>query len=87
MKTIWKLQDAKSHFSKVVEKALISGPQYVTRRGTEAVVVLSVKEYKELISSKPNFKEFLLNCPTIDKGVNIDRQKDFNQISIKNPWN
>lgn len=77
MKTIWKLQDAKSHFSKVVEKALISGPQYVTRRGIEAVVVLSVKEYKELLSSKPNFREFLLNCPKIDKDFDIDRQKDF----------
>ncbi len=76
MKTIWKLQDAKSQFSKVVEDALRNGPQYVTRRGTEAVVVMSVKKYESLVSNKPGFKEFLLNCPKIDKGLRIKRQKD-----------
>ena len=48
MKNVWKLQDAKSQFSKVVKDALRNGPQYVTRRGSEAVVVLSVKEYEKL---------------------------------------
>jgi len=47
METIWKLQDAKSQFSRVVENALKSGPQYVTRRGKNAVVVLSVRDYKK----------------------------------------
>ena len=68
MKTIWKLQDAKSKFSKVVEDALQKGPQYVSRRGTEAVVVVSVKEYEELTSHKPSFKEFLLNVPKMEEG-------------------
>jgi len=44
MKNIWKLQDAKSQFSKVTEDALKNSPQYVTRRGSEAVVILSVKD-------------------------------------------
>jgi len=35
MKAIWKLQDAKAQFSKVVEDALKIGPQYVTRRGAK----------------------------------------------------
>ena len=77
METIWKLQDAKSQFSKLVEDALKSGPQYITRRGTRTVVVLSVREYEQLISNKPSFKEFLLNCPKIDKDFKIERQKDY----------
>ena len=77
MKTAWKLQDAKSQFSKVVEDALKSGPQYITRRGTKAVVVVSVREYEELISNKLSFKEFLLSCPKIDEDFKIERQKDY----------
>ena len=50
MKTIWKLQDAKAKFSQVVEDALKIGPQFVTRRGHKAVVVVSVEEYEKLIS-------------------------------------
>ena len=77
MKDIWKLQDAKSKFSKVVEDALQKGPQFVSRRGIEAVVVVSVKEYEELTSHKPSFKEFLLNCPKMEAGVEFERQKDY----------
>ena len=67
MKAVWKLQDAKAQFSKVVEDALKIGPQYVTRRGAKAVVVLSATDYEDLVSNKPSFKEFLLNCPKIDE--------------------
>lgn len=77
METVWKLQDAKSQFSKVVEEALKSGPQYITRRGTKTVVILSVREYEELISNKLSFKEFLLSCPKIDEDLKIERQKDY----------
>ena len=77
MKTLWKLQDAKSQFSKLVDKALAAGPQYVTRRGTEAVVVIATKQYEALTSKSPNFKEFLLICPKIYQHFEIERQKDY----------
>ena len=77
MSTTWKLQDAKAKFSKIVEDALKIGPQYVTRRGRNAVVVVSVDEYEDLISSKPSFKEFLLNCPKMGTDFEFERQKDF----------
>lgn len=77
MNVIWKLQDAKAQFSKVVENAIKAGPQYVTRRGAKTVVVLSVKEYEDIISNKPSFKKFLLNCPKIDEDLKIERQRDF----------
>ena len=77
MKTVWKLQDAKSQFSKVVDDALKNGPQYVTRRGMDAVVIVSVQEFEELASNKPSFKDFLLSCPKLDDDFEFERQKDF----------
>ena len=77
METIWKLQDAKSQFSRVVENALKSGPQYVTRRGNKAVVVLSVRDYKKLISNKLSFKDFLLSCPKMNEDFQTERPKDY----------
>ncbi len=47
-KTQWQLQDAKAQFSQVVEAALQGEPQHVTRRGHEAVVVLSEASYRAL---------------------------------------
>ena len=44
----WKLQDAKNHFSELVDSAIKEGPQEVTRRGKHAVVVLSFELYQEL---------------------------------------
>ena len=77
MRTTWKLQDAKAKFSKIVEDALKIGPQYVTRRGQKAVVIVSVDEYENLISNKLSFKNFLLNCPKLETDFEFERQKDF----------
>ena len=77
MDTIWKLQDAKSHFSQVVENAMQKGPQYVSRRGVKAVVVLSIKEYEELVSNKPSLKDFLLSCPKMGEEFEWERQTDY----------
>ncbi|MBN1878479.1 type II toxin-antitoxin system Phd/YefM family antitoxin [bacterium] len=76
MESTWKLQDAKAKFSQLVDDALKKGPQLVTRRGHDAVVVVSVDQYNQLLSPKPAFKEFLLNCPKIDDDIEFDRQKD-----------
>jgi antitoxin Phd len=77
MKTVWKLQDAKSQFSKVVEDALAIGPQQITRRGVETVVVLSHRDYQQLTSNKPPFNQFLLSSPKMPSDFEIERQKDF----------
>ncbi len=61
--SIWQLQDAKSRFSEVVDLSLREGPQMVTRRGEEAVVVLSVREYRWLTGHTPRLIDCLLNAP------------------------
>jgi antitoxin Phd len=71
MKTTWKLQDAKAKFSQIVEDALTKSPQFVTRRGREAVVVIAARDYENLISKKPSFKQFLLNGPAMNDSEGI----------------
>ena len=44
----WKLEDAKARFSEVVRLARNRGPQRVTVRGQDAVVVLSAADYARL---------------------------------------
>lgn len=59
----WQLQGAKQRFSEVVRRALEEGPQFVTRNGKSAVVVLDVREYRRLTGAKMDFKEFLMTAP------------------------
>ena len=69
-KSQWRLQDAKTQFSQVVEAALQGEPQHVTRRGREAVVVLSEANYRALRegarASSPGFVAHLLAIPKAD---------------------
>lgn len=44
----WRLQDAKARFSEVVRLARQAGPQRVTVRGRDAVVVVASEEYDRL---------------------------------------
>ncbi len=77
MEPNWTLQDAKNKFSQVVNNALSDGPQFVTRRGVDAVVVLSVQEYEHLTSHKPSFTDFLLHCPKLDGEDPFERPKEY----------
>jgi len=75
MKNIWQLQDAKSKFSEVVERAISQGAQIVTRRGKKAVVVLPFDEYERLTGPKDNLSTFLLNSPLAGSELEIERDK------------
>jgi prevent-host-death family protein len=44
----WSLQDAKARLSEVVRKAKNEGPQHITVHGHEAVVVISLEEYRRI---------------------------------------
>lgn len=44
----WALQDAKARFSELVRKARSEGPQYVTVRGRDEVVVIATTEFRRL---------------------------------------
>lgn len=72
----WKLQDAKNHFSEVVECAIDKGPQEVTKRGKHAVVVLSFELYQKLIQPKDSLVDFFQNSPLKGVELDLDRLKD-----------
>ena len=44
----WALQDAKARFSEVVRRVRSEGPQHVTVRGRDEVVVVSAEEFRRL---------------------------------------
>lgn len=76
MKRVWQLQEAKNRLSAVVEEALQHGPQIITRRGREAVVVLSVKEYKKMTQSEGNLVDFFSSSPLYGVDIDLKRNKE-----------
>jgi len=59
----WQLQEAKNRFSEIVDLTLTEGPQLVTRRGSDPVVILAVADYRRLVGDAPNLIDHLLSAP------------------------
>lgn len=58
----WPVQDAKARFSEFLDACLTEGPQLVTKRGTEAAVLVPVQEWRRLQSAaRPSLKQLLLS--------------------------
>ena len=58
----WPVQDAKARFSEFLDACLAQGPQMVTRRGTEAAVLVPAQEWRRLQSAaRPSLKQLLLS--------------------------
>ena len=73
----WQLQEAKNRFSEVVDKAVRNGPQVVTKRGVDTVVVMSVKEYQNLNRPKTSLVDFFKKSPLKGARIDLERNKDF----------
>jgi prevent-host-death family protein len=76
MNNIWQLQDAKSKFSEVVDRALSQGVQVITRRGRNAVVIIPFTEYERLTRQGSSLAQFLLNSPLASSELTIERDSD-----------
>lgn len=74
---IWKLEDAKNQFSRVVREALAGKPQRVTRGGRDAVVIVSAVEYDRLARPKVNLVDFLRTSPLAEVKLELERSRDF----------
>jgi prevent-host-death family protein len=70
MEARWQLQEAKNKLSMLVERARQSGPQIITLRGREAVVVLSVEEYRKITAPHARLTQFLRGSPLV--GIDVD---------------
>ncbi|MBA3448146.1 MAG: type II toxin-antitoxin system Phd/YefM family antitoxin [Pseudaminobacter sp.] len=82
----WHLQDAKNHFSKVVQKARTEGPQTVTLRGERAAVVLSAEDYDRLAGKKRTIVDHILSGPEWDdefaEEINRRPKTPFREIDL-----
>lgn len=76
MNNIWQLQDAKSKFSELVDRTLAHGVQIITRRGRNAVVILSYEDYERLTASGQSLSHFLLTSPLANSELSIERSKE-----------
>ena len=77
MKTTWQLQEAKNRLSELVEQAMTTGAQVITKHGHPAVVVVSAADYAELTQAKPREKlvDILQSCPVPGFSVEKTRGK------------
>ena len=73
----WKLEDAKARFSELVRRAQSEGPQRVTVRGRDAVVVISAEELERLLPAEQRlpFVEFMESLHV--EGLDLGREPDY----------
>ena len=73
----WKLEDAKARFSELVRRAQSEGPQRVTVRGRDAVVVISAEELERLLPAEQHlpFVEFMESLYV--EGLDLGREPDY----------
>lgn len=75
MTQVWQLQEAKNKFSKVVQEAVDSGPQVITRRGTEVAIILSMAEHRQLLAKKQKLSTFFHESPLAGAEIDLERDK------------
>ena len=76
----WQLQAAKARFSELFRKARAEGPQWVTRQGKDAVVIIAAEEFQRLLvrSKQPeSLVEFFAKSPLAGANLDLDRSRDY----------
>ena len=57
----WAIQDAKARFSEFLEACMVDGPQLVTKRGSEAAVLVPIEQWRRMqAAARPSLKALLL---------------------------
>ena len=78
----WKLEDAKARFSEVVRRARGRGPQRVTVRGRDAVVVLAAEEFDRL-SPAPVREQLVAFIQGLGLGeLDLEREADLGRDDV-----
>jgi len=78
-KGAWQLQTAKAQFSELFRRARTEGPQYVTRAGKEAVVVLPAEQFEQLTVRQrhpTSLVEFFRRSPLCGLDLDLKRDRD-----------
>ncbi len=57
----WPVQDAKAHFSEMLDTCVAEGPQLVSKRGTVTAVLVPIAQWEQLHAAKAvTLKDVLL---------------------------
>jgi antitoxin Phd len=78
--SVWTLKDARARFGELCRRARERGPQRVTARGKDAVVVLSAQDYDRLSGGRTEMEklsEFFRRSPFVDSGVTLERVHEY----------
>jgi prevent-host-death family protein len=76
---IWQLLTAKARFSEVFERARTEGPQRVTRRGKDAVVIVPAEDYERMTQPsqpKESLWEFFRKSPLVGLELDLERSRE-----------
>ena len=76
----WQLQTAKARFSEVFERARTEGPQRVTRRGKDAVVIVPAEQFEKMTERpkpKGTLLEFFRSSPFVGLEMKFERNRDY----------
>lgn len=71
----WPIQDAKSRFSELIDKAITQGAQQITRHGKNVAVILANEDYEKITSTQGDFVQMLLNAPR-GEALQIERSQE-----------
>src|SRR2546426_2816412 len=75
----WQLQTAKARFSELFRRARSEGPQLITRRDKEGVVMISDEQYQRLVGKAhqpQNLLQFFRESPLVGIELDLERDKD-----------
>lgn len=75
-KKTWQLQDAKAHFSEIVNLAELGNSIKITRRGEEVAVLISKKNFDKLTKKKESLLNCFLSAPFPDLDLRLERSKE-----------
>ncbi len=69
------MQEAKNRFSEVVEEAVHHGPQVITRRGIETVVVVAYTDYRRMLLQQKKLSDFFRESPIAETNLDLTRDQ------------
>jgi antitoxin Phd len=75
MARVWQIQEAKNKFSEVVNEAIKHGPQIITKRGVETVIVLSYAQYRKVMLNQKKLSDFFRESPLAKVDLYLKRDK------------
>ncbi len=76
MKNTWQLQQAKSEFCAVAERAVRGRPQLVTKHGRPFVVIASIKDWRSAEPRQKTLLAALRACPADLGGLDLVRSRE-----------